>query len=194
MSVATKYDGGAAREPDCSAMKAIMAEMPSAVTIVTTWTAMDEPVGATLSAVAPLSLAPPLMLVCFDHSSNTGRSLKPGGQHFLIHILGTGQQHLAAHFASKASDKFATANWHRGLLDLPQLADCVGVIACSVENVIPAGDHSIVVGGVRALVHDSRAQALLYHRRHIYPIPAGCEDISEETTRHLSDAGRSGGI
>ncbi|MDB6086794.1 MAG: reductase [Gammaproteobacteria bacterium] len=167
---------GAARKPDRDAMKAVMAEMPSAVTIVTTWTATGDPIGATLSAVSPLSLAPPLMLACFDQGSNTGRALMPGGGHFLIHILGAGQQHLAARFAGKSPDKFASANWHRGLLDLPQLAECVGVVACSVENVIPGGDHVIIVGGIRALVHDGRAQALLYHRRHIYPIPAGSED------------------
>jgi flavin reductase (DIM6/NTAB) family NADH-FMN oxidoreductase RutF len=156
---------------DLPTFKTMMSAMPAAVTVITCWSDDGQPVGATLSAVSSLSLSPPLMLACFDRGSKTLDTMGRRGKQFLIHLLADGQQNVAGLFAGKKPDKFAAIAWERGLLGLPQLPGCMGLIACEVEGLLPGGDHVIVTGGIRSIAFDEHSQALLYHRREIYPVP-----------------------
>ena len=78
---AETMEAGAAADlcgPDMDVFKAAMSDMPAAVTVVTCRDWQGRPVGTTLSAVSSLSLAPPMMLACFDVGSNTLKALLPG--------------------------------------------------------------------------------------------------------------------
>lgn len=149
-------------------LKALMADMPSGVTIVTTRDSNDNPSGATLSAVMSLSLDPPLMLAAFDARSNTLNDLQSVGKPFLIHILSGDQADLAKKFAGKNNDKFAGVAWTDGYCGAPQLEGASGVIACDVAEIIPGGDHVIIIGAVQSIHHDSENPTLLYHRRNMF--------------------------
>lgn len=154
---------------DCDLMRAAMAEMPSAVTVITGLDADGAPVGSTLSAVSSLSLDPPLMLACFHRASRTLGALDVG-RGFLIHVLASGQEQIASIFAGKG-DKFAAVEWKVGFLGLPQLPGCAAVIACTTEAHLPGGDHVIVTGGVQAISHAAGRTAMLYHRRGFHALP-----------------------
>ena len=52
------------------------------------------PVGTPANAVSSLSLDPPLILVCFDRSSQTLEALLAHGA-FAVNVLGARQQHLS---------------------------------------------------------------------------------------------------
>ncbi len=147
-----------------------MAEMPSAVTVITGWHLDGTPAGSTLSAVTSLSLEPPMMLACFQRGSRTLSALDIG-RGFLIHVLADGQEQVAKVFAGKG-DKFSNVTWSEGLLGLPELPHCAAVIACESEAHLPGGDHVIVTGAVRAIRHDATRTALLYHRRGFHASPA----------------------
>ncbi|MFG1404314.1 flavin reductase family protein [Xanthobacter sediminis] len=154
---------------DGAPLRAAMAEMPSAVTVITGWNTDGSPAGSTLSAVSSLSLDPPLMLACFHRDSRTLGALGVG-RGFLIHVLAAGQDDLAAVFAGKG-DKFAQVAWEKGLLGMPQLPGCQTVIACEVAAHLPGGDHVIVTGAVRDISHDAVRGAMLYHRRAFHALP-----------------------
>jgi len=158
---------------DGAHLRAAMAEMPSAVTVITGWNTDGSPAGSTLSAVSSLSMDPPLMLACFHRDSRTLGALDVG-RGFLIHVLAAGQDELAAVFAGKG-DKFAQVDWERGLLGMPQLPGCQTVIACEVEAHLPGGDHVIVTGAVRDISHDAGRGAMLYHRRAFHALPQARE-------------------
>jgi flavin reductase (DIM6/NTAB) family NADH-FMN oxidoreductase RutF len=145
-----------------------MAELPAGVTVVTAWTRSGDPAGATVSAASSLSLEPPLFLVCLANTSDTQRAIADTGT-FLVHVLGDGQQEVAQYFATKLAEKFSQVSWRRGLADLPQIAGCPVLIACDVADLIPAGDHVIVIGAIRDIEIDRTGDPLVYHRRRLLP-------------------------
>lgn len=156
------------QQQSAAIMKALMADMPSGVTIVTTVDAEGNPSGATLSAVMSLSLDPPLMLVAFDRRSNTLKDLQTVGKPFLIHILSGAQADLAMRFAGKGDAKFDGVSWENGFLGMPQIDGASGVIACQVCDIIPGGDHVILLGAVQNIHHDNANPTLLYHQRNMF--------------------------
>ena len=119
------------------------------VTVVTSVDADGQPVGTTANAVSSLSLDPPLVLVCFDRSSQTLAAVRGHGA-FAVNVLAAPQRHLSANFARRG----LAAAWddvqHRpGLTGSPRLAGVLAALECTVEHYLPGGDHEIVVGRVR---------------------------------------------
>lgn len=149
--------------------KKAMAAFPAGVTIITTYDEQGRPVGGTLSAVTSLSAEPTLMLACFDQRSKTLEELAEKGKPFLIHILADGQQALAMHFAGKSPDKFADIPWQAGMHGLPQLENSAAVLACRVYDLLPGGDHTIVLGEVMQVETDDVQPALVYCQRQMVP-------------------------
>ena len=152
---------------EAGAFKAVMAEMPAAVTVITCFDGTGHPLGATLSAVTSLSLDPPLLLACFDTGSETLAALCPGAP-FLVHLLAAGQEEAAGIFAGKGRDKFERAAWSPGLEGLPELPGSAAVLACTVDRRMPGGDHVIVTGLVGA-TRQPGGMPLVYHRRRLFP-------------------------
>src|SRR3954454_12655384 len=71
------------------------------------------PYGTTASAVTSLSLEPPMLLICMNKQSETGRAVAQSG-HFGVNILGANQADLAERFARKGGEKFAGVPVHPG--------------------------------------------------------------------------------
>ena len=127
-----------------------MALVPTPVTIVTAPGPTD-PAGATASAVASLSLDPPLMLVCLDHRSRTLGAVRSAGK-FAINVL-------SADGTPKAR-AFATAIPHAEKWDgvaaversgVPVLEDALVWVVCELRDLLDGGDHTIVTGRVLEL-------------------------------------------
>ena len=126
-----------------------MGYFATGVTIVTSVGPDGEPAGTTANAVSSLSLDPPLIVVCFDLNSATLAAVRSHGA-FAVNVLGHRQRQLSANFAKRG----LAAVWdgvthHRGPTGSPRLADVIAMIECTVEHVLPGGDHEIVVGRVR---------------------------------------------
>src|SRR5271163_3887606 len=69
--------------------------------------------GSTANAFSSLSLAPPLVLVCFDLGSRTLHAVR-ASERFCINMLAAGQEDVARVFATKRShaEKFAEIAHH----------------------------------------------------------------------------------
>jgi len=156
------------RSVDPGAFKAAMADMPGAVTVITSWSSRQVPSGATLSAVVSLSLEPALILACFDHKSATLSAILSEGR-FLMHVLAHGQQDLALHFSSKSRDKFKSIEWGVGMLGLPEIAGSVVTVGCELHQAIEAGDHKIVIGRVVEIERQREKNPIVYARRKLLP-------------------------
>jgi flavin reductase (DIM6/NTAB) family NADH-FMN oxidoreductase RutF len=150
---------------DQELFREIMSAFPTGVAIVTAGTA--EPKGLTLSAFSPVSLDPPLVLVCIDKTSNTLPAIQSGGG-FTVNLLRAGREELAQRFASKAEDKFAGLRWERPAIEEagPILVDdTVAHVCCKVYSSLEAGDHWIFVGSVDAGERDATEVPLIYGHR-----------------------------
>jgi flavin reductase (DIM6/NTAB) family NADH-FMN oxidoreductase RutF len=122
------------------------------------------PAGMTANAVCSLSLHPLLVLVCFDNGARTLNTVRER-QRFAVNVLSAGQQSLAAEFASKAAhrDSFATVGWSQQY-EMPVLDGAIAWVACDLEQLIAAGDHTIAIGAVRAMDHDPGGEPLVWFR------------------------------
>lgn len=107
--------------------------------------------GSTASAVSSLSLEPPMLLVCLNRQSATGRAVGEAG-HFAVNVLAQDQGALARRFASRAEDKFADVEVTAGERGVPLLADALAQYECRVVENVSGGTHSVFlaeVDGVR---------------------------------------------
>lgn len=148
--------------------KRALGQFASGVTIITTLDAQGRPTGLTASAFTSVSLAPPMILVCVAHSSNSYPSLQ-AARRFAVNILSQGQDKLSNRFATSSipgPEKFDGVEFRKSALGLPLLEGAIVHIECTTAHAYPGGDHTIFVGQVEAAhVADAPSvEPLLYYR------------------------------
>jgi flavin reductase (DIM6/NTAB) family NADH-FMN oxidoreductase RutF len=127
--------------------RTVMGHFATGVAVVTVDTPHG-PMGMTANAVASLSLDPVLALVCFDNGARTLPEVEKA-KRFGVNVLAADQEHLARRFASKEDTKFADVphSVHGGI---PVLDGTLAWVGCELDQLIPAGDHTIGIGAVHA--------------------------------------------
>jgi 3-hydroxy-9,10-secoandrosta-1,3,5(10)-triene-9,17-dione monooxygenase reductase component len=137
------------REVGPERFREVMGHFATGVTVVTAHAA-EGPVGMTANAVCSLSLDPLLLLVCFDNGARTLPVVKEG-ERFGVNVLAAGQEALARLFASKTPEheKFASVphSVHDGI---PVIEGVLAWVGCTLQQLIPGGDHTIGIGAVTA--------------------------------------------
>lgn len=139
-------------ELDPATFRSVLGRFPSGVTIVTTRSESGTLHGFTASSFASLSLDPPLILVCLDRRANCFPVFQ-AAERFVVNIATPAHADLAIRFATKGENKFAAGNFEFDEEGHPLLPDAAAVIRCELEQVVPGGDHVILIGRV----HDARA-------------------------------------
>jgi 3-hydroxy-9,10-secoandrosta-1,3,5(10)-triene-9,17-dione monooxygenase reductase component len=141
----------------------VIGSFAAGVAIVTTH-GDDGPAGLTTSAVSSLSLDPMLLLVCFDNGSRTLPIVRQS-RRFAVNVLRAGQEDLARVFASKrvGQEKFEAVT-HTVAHGVPVLDDALAWLACDLEDLTPAGDHTIGIGRVTQMDSDPDGEPLVYFR------------------------------
>jgi flavin reductase (DIM6/NTAB) family NADH-FMN oxidoreductase RutF len=138
-----------------------LSRVPSPVTIVTTL-ADGRAHATTVSAFTSLSADPPLVLVALDRSSDL-LELLHGTERFAVNLLADGQAEIGLDCAKKGEDKLASVKWHPED-GLPRIEDAAAWLSCEVAEILPGGDHEIVIGLVTACEIGAE-EPLVYHRR-----------------------------
>jgi flavin reductase (DIM6/NTAB) family NADH-FMN oxidoreductase RutF len=145
-----------------SAFRAVLGRFASGVTVVTARDRRGRDIGMTVSAFASLSLDPPLVLMCIDHSASVYNSLCKA-PHFIANILSEGQEAIARRFAETSGNRFDGIGYERGQNGAAVLLEVLGYIECKVVDRYEAGDHDIIVGSVE-VAQASEGKPLLYYR------------------------------
>jgi 3-hydroxy-9,10-secoandrosta-1,3,5(10)-triene-9,17-dione monooxygenase reductase component len=124
----------------------------------------DGPAGLTTNAVSSLSLDPMLLLVCFDNDSRT-LPVVESARRFAVNVLRAGDEELARIFASKrvARAKFEAVT-HTVAHGVPVLDAALAWLACDLEALHPAGDHTIGIGRVTHMDTDAAGDPLVFFR------------------------------
>lgn len=147
---------------DPDAFRAVLGRFATGVTIVTATDAQGVDHGMTVSAFSSLSLNPPLVLICIEHSASM-HALLLETSHFAINILSDAQEETARRFAETGAQRFTGVGFTRGDRNLPILNDVLAYVECRRVAVHEGGDHSIIVGETEtAIVRDGKP--LLYYR------------------------------
>jgi flavin reductase (DIM6/NTAB) family NADH-FMN oxidoreductase RutF len=132
------------------------------VTVVTTNSTENGPVGFTANSFASVSLDPPLLLVCLARTSrNLDNFTKAEG--FAINILAESQKDVSNTFARPSEDRFAGLGWQNGPHGSPVFDNVAAWFDCSTHSVIDGGDHTILIGRIEAF-EDGKTNGLGYAR------------------------------
>lgn len=132
------------------------------VTVVTTHDAEGRPLGFTANSFSSVSLDPPLLLVSISKASRNYASFEAAGR-FAVNILSEGQREVSNTFARPVEDRFGTVTWRPGPHGSPVLDGVCAWFDCSLDRLVEAGDHAILIGRVQAFESGSRP-GLGYHR------------------------------
>ena len=117
---------------------------PSGVTVVTMQDG-DTVHGITVSAFSSLSLEPPLVGVAIAHKARSHGLLKRVPR-YAVSILSADQSDLSEHFAGRP---VALEEHPFEVFDeLPVVRGAVAQIACTIEQRVEVGDHTIYVGRI----------------------------------------------
>jgi flavin reductase ActVB len=156
-----------------------MARYPAGVTIVsTTDEQTGRPHGFTASSFCPVSLDPPLVLVCLAKSAESYPAFSTCTK-FAVSIVGERDVDLAYRFATKRLDKFAVDRFRRTADGLLVIDRAVAVVECRLHDRHEAGDHVILVGWVLGARVGQGTPAVYLDRRfgtvdlRLPPLPEG---------------------
>jgi 4-nitrophenol 2-monooxygenase / 4-nitrocatechol 4-monooxygenase, reductase component len=130
-----------ARSLTSNEFREVISHFASGVTVVTTFYE-GRAYGTTASAVSSLSLEPPMLLVCLNRESQTGRAIASSG-HFAVNILGAAHADLAERFAQKGGDKFDGVPTTPGQWGEPLFEEAVATLECRVSEQTAVATHQV---------------------------------------------------
>ncbi|MCP2242616.1 flavin reductase family protein [Lentzea aerocolonigenes] len=143
------------------------ATFPTGVTVLST-VSDGEPHGMTVNSFASISIDPLLVLVSVNSSSRTYERIVQSGS-FAVTVLSDGQQEVARWFANSqrpsGADSFAGVSWKPAPHSRsPVLLDGISYFDCELDQAYTAGDHTMLIGAVRAYDVLSDRPPLLFVR------------------------------
>ena len=132
--------------------RTVLGHFPTGVTVVTSagQPGANRPVGIAIGSFASISLDPPLVGFFLGNQSGSWPAMEASG-HFCVNVLGSDQQELCGLMASRSETKFDGFDYETAGSGAPILPDVHAVIDCSIQQVVEAGDHNLIVGRVQHL-------------------------------------------
>ncbi|ODP36326.1 flavin reductase family protein [Sphingomonas turrisvirgatae] len=137
------------QEAIATKLKAAMRRMPGPVALITS---TDPETGAraglAASAVIPVSMDPPSMLVAVNRNASAHATIVRAGR-YCINLLCNSQADLVALFSDPArrGARFEDARWAE-TDGLPYLPGALVSILCTIAHTQPFGTHDLLIGTV----------------------------------------------
>lgn len=139
---------------------------PTGIVVMTSLTADGLPHGMTANAVMSVSLDPLLVLVSVGREAGMADVVQQG-RVFALSFLAADQRPVSEHFSNDdrglGLEEFDGVATHSGVTGAPLLDGASAWLDCELHDVLPGGDHLLVLGRVvHAAVADGAAGSLLY--------------------------------
>jgi 4-nitrophenol 2-monooxygenase / 4-nitrocatechol 4-monooxygenase, reductase component len=131
---------------DAGAFRQVIGRFMSGVVVITA-THQGERRGMTVSAVASLSLDPPMIVTCLNAASSTQEVVRRAGA-FAVNILAEDQEHLAGLFARPDADPFLDLPCEPGITGAPILPGALAVLECQIAQEVRGGSHRVLLANV----------------------------------------------
>ena len=112
--------------------------------------------GMTANAFASVSLDPPLLLVCVDHSARTHAHMH-AKKRFGVNILAEDQREISEYYAlpvhtHERAEEEGGARFERTAQGTPILHGALAYLECRLQSAQKAGDHTIFIAEVEDVV------------------------------------------
>jgi flavin reductase (DIM6/NTAB) family NADH-FMN oxidoreductase RutF len=147
---------------DTAALRAAFGRFPSGITAVCALGDDATPIGMAASSFVAVSMTPPLVAVCVQHTSTTWPRLRERPR-FGLSVLGDGQDLACRRLAAKGGDRFAGLSWHTTDDGALLLHGATAWLDCALERVVPAGDHDLVLFAVERQCTHPAVGPLVFH-------------------------------
>lgn len=131
-------------------LRDVLGHFATGVAVVTTCDANACPIGMTVNSFASVSLEPAEILWSIS-SSSPSRDAFANHRAFAVNVMPEDQKVQALQFARPSENKFKGVAWRRGWRSVPVLEAALATLECDVKEIIPCGDHEIIVGSVHAI-------------------------------------------
>lgn len=153
-----------------SAFKEAFSRLASGVSVVTFWRG-GRLHGFTATSVTAVSMRPTRFLFCLSETSESYSHLARGSA-VGISILSADQRALSDRFASKvAAGGYDDVRFVEGTGRAPLLEGALGHVTGIVVDLIPSGDHAIVLCDMTSARADNDGAPLLYFSRAYHSLP-----------------------
>jgi 3-hydroxy-9,10-secoandrosta-1,3,5(10)-triene-9,17-dione monooxygenase reductase component len=161
---------------DPEAFRDVMGRFATGISVVTTIEPSGRPAGITVSAMASVSLEPPLVMVALARKRFITPIVAASGR-YAVNVLRHDQQALSDCFAhapvQPGREDFCGAAWQPGPTGLPLLDGTLAALECSVVETFSVGDHELFIGRVDSLRIDRDGDPLLYFQRQYLRVDHG---------------------
>jgi flavin reductase (DIM6/NTAB) family NADH-FMN oxidoreductase RutF len=149
---------------DPARFRHLMARWATGVSVVTAH-GEGRDSGLTVNAFLSVSLEPPRILVSISTDADALPSIHHSGA-FAVSVLAATQRNLSQRFASRIppEEKFTGVDLHRGVTGAALLDGAIAAFECQVDQEIPAGDHTLILGRVVSVEEGADAPPLLFYR------------------------------
>ncbi|MGP3931550.1 flavin reductase family protein [Nonomuraea sp. KM88] len=152
------------RHVDPATHRKVVGRFATGVAIVTTWRDGVD-LAMTINSFTSVSLEPLLVLFCAEKVARFHDAVLETGT-WGVSVLPASMEDVSRFFAHRGRPlNGQLARWahHRGETGAALFDGAIATVECVTMAVHDAGDHSIVVGEVRALSTPSEEAPLLYH-------------------------------
>ncbi|NGP07405.1 flavin reductase family protein [Rhodococcus sp. 14C212] len=121
-----------------------------------------QPVGIAVSSFVAVSMEPPLVAVCVQHTSTTWPRLADLPR-LGLSVLGADHDAACRQLAAKHGDRFAGLDWSATDDGSIFLHEAATWLDCRIHQIVAAGDHDIVLLRVEALEIHKGVGPLVVH-------------------------------
>jgi flavin reductase (DIM6/NTAB) family NADH-FMN oxidoreductase RutF len=143
-------------------LRSILAHIPTSVAAVGAMTP-EGPVSFVASTFVGISLAPPIVALSFQKSSERWPRLQ-GCDQLGITILAHHHDHRTRQLAASGANTYDGVQIETGERGAIFIRDGVVGLACRIDRVVEAGDHDIALLAVDRVVPLTQAEPLVFHR------------------------------
>ncbi|MFT4198388.1 MAG: flavin reductase family protein [Pseudoxanthomonas sp.] len=157
---------------DARGLRDAFGHFATGVAVVTACAPDGRRLGLTINSLSSLSLRPALLLWSIAASSRSHAAFTGQVRHFAVHVLGAHQHELCQRFHRVDGDRFEGVDTLENLHGVPLLPGCLARFECATEQVVAAGDHSIVIGRILDIA-EQPGEPLLFHRGRFGQFRAG---------------------
>lgn len=135
---------------DARDLRDVLGRFATGVAVVTTCGQDSQPLGLAVNSFASVSLDPPEILWSIVSKAPSRPAFESHGA-FAVNIMPKEDKESVLRFAQPIDNKFDGVDWRPGWRGVPVIESALATLECDVKQMIPCGDHHIVVGSVRAI-------------------------------------------
>lgn len=146
-----------------ASLKRAMRALAKAVVLIACRSSAGERFVMPATAVTPVSMDPPSMLICVHRSVSSYPTLASGVD-FSVSILKAEQIEIAQRCTGGGNSeaRFALGAWQDSEDGTPYLGDALAAIVCRQEQRVPYGTHDVFFGRVKSVLVNTVTDPLIY--------------------------------